>query len=148
MLASQLQHYFFGELKSKLQPRPTNFGPNNFPPNHKFVTFCTYPQLVFMKAHCQYLSEKVYINLSKYDIVLIMFGLNWKNIVPAMKNSFFQFLIKVINLCDIEISGVYQYLLARHLWITQTVTGVKHNNIPEPDSEMKQVQNSSACLHK
>ena len=26
--------------------------------------------------------------------------------------------------------------------------GVKHNNIPEPDSEMKQVQNSSACLHK
>ena len=30
MLPNKLQHHVFGELKSKLQPKPNNLGKNNF----------------------------------------------------------------------------------------------------------------------
>ena len=42
----------------------------------------------------------------------------------------------------------WAYITLKLNRIAKKMAGVKHNNIPEPDSEMKQVQNSSACLHK
>ena len=62
--SSKLQNQVFGQLKSKLQLNPVNFGHNNFFLIDQFVTICsTDPQQVSKTPYWQYLSEIVFENL-------------------------------------------------------------------------------------